>query len=138
VLLTILSLSLQVNAAVSGYRGVDGDTITAPLSVLPKTMPLKVRVLGIDTPEKNYLAKCELEKELGLAATELTMGLVEEAESIQLKNIKWDKYGGRIDADVYIDGVSLAETLVEAGLARPYTGQGEKPDWCDQSLLRTK
>lgn len=44
-------------------------------------------------------------------------------------NVKWDKYGGRILAEVHVDGRSLADMLIERGLARPYHG-GKRDGWC--------
>jgi len=52
----------------------DGDTvvISAPFLPAPLKPELAVRVFGVDTPEKNHLAKCESERQRGLAATDFT------------------------------------------------------------------
>jgi len=44
--------------------------------------------------------------------------------------LKWDKYGGRVLGDVYLDHQSLAQSLISAGLARPYKGEA-KSSWCE-------
>jgi endonuclease YncB( thermonuclease family) len=111
---------------------VDGDTIATDLSRLP--IPLnrvKIRVGGIDTPEKNYLAKCEKERELGLEAKAFVEKLVEGHSKMKVENYSYDKYGGRIVADVKIGGKSVAAELINAGLAMPYDGKGPRPDWCN-------
>jgi endonuclease YncB( thermonuclease family) len=41
----------------------------------------------------------------------------------------WDKYGGRFDAVVYLDGTSLGQMLLDAKLAVPYDG-GRRRNWC--------
>lgn len=115
-------------------RVVDGDTLEVHIPSFPDELtPLKIRVIGIDTPEKG-LAKCKKEKELGYAATKYTADIIEHAntndKSIKFGNIKWDKYGGRIDADVFIGGKPLSEMLIKSGYARPYDAR-KKSDWCN-------
>lgn len=50
--------------------------------------------------------------------------------TIELRNIQRSKYF-RILADVYIDGVSLADNLIQSGHARPYDG-GKRLGWRDK------
>ena len=110
--------------------GIDGDTIR---TYLPLPCPLcraSVRIIGIDTPEKGYRAKCEKEHQLALEATEFTAKLVGRASHMKVSRFKWDKYGGRIDAQVEINGVDLGTELILGGFAVPYTGEGPKKDWC--------
>ncbi|WP_374381018.1 thermonuclease family protein [Dongia sp.] len=111
---------------------VDGDTLKVHLPGLPMELqPLKVRVRGVDTPERK--GKCAAEKAAAEKAGTFTRQLVEKAQAKQrpiiFSKIDWDKYGGRIDADVAIDGRSLADMLVGAGLARRYDG-GKRKGWC--------
>lgn len=111
---------------------VDGDTLKVHLPGLPMELqPLKVRVRGIDTPELK--GKCAAEKAAAGKASAFTKRLVDAANSRQrpilFSQIDWDKYGGRIDADIAIDGRSLADMLVGAGLARRYDG-GKRGGWC--------
>lgn len=122
-----------------GYRwivlgAVDGDTLNVELPGLPPELqPVKIRVLGIDTPESGGRAKCKSERDLGAKATALTRFLINDAQRrqrpIAFHQIGWDKYGGRIDAKVTIDGRSLGDTLIGAGLARAYDG-GKRAGWC--------
>lgn len=111
---------------------IDGDTLKVHLPGLPMELqPVKVRVRGIDTPELK--GKCASEKAAAKKAGAFTRSLIEMANTnsrpIQFSKIEWDKYGGRIDADVAIDGRSLADMLVSAGMARRYDG-GKRGGWC--------
>ena len=110
---------------------VDGDTITTDIGRLP--IPLnrvKIRIKGMDTPEKNHLAKCPEEKELGLKAKAFLEEMAKGHTRMKVENYEWDKWGGRIAADVKIGGKSVKDALLEAGLAKPYDG-GTKPNWCE-------
>ena len=117
-------------------RVVDGDTLEIDVSSmkLPPELGLKVRVLGVDTPEKGGRAKCPSEAALAIKATEHTKKLVETAKAnnttITFTKVKWDKFGGRINADVVVGDVNLAKSLIAAGLAREYYGE-EKKSWCE-------
>lgn len=112
---------------------IDGDTLKVHLPGLPMELqPVKVRVRGIDTPE--IRGKCDREKQAASKATALTRFLINQAKArkkpIVFSEIGWDKYGGRLDAIVTIDGQSLGTTLISAGLARAYDG-GKRLGWCD-------
>lgn len=110
-------------------RVVDGDTIEVVSTMLPTELKLFVRVNGVDTPEKGSRAKCPEERALSEKATNYTKKVIKTARSITFSKIKWDKYGGRVLADVSIDGNSLSDSLVKQGLARVYHGE-KKQGWC--------
>ena len=110
----------------------DGDTIKLDVSKespMIKKLGLSVRIKGIDTPEKGSKAKCDKENALGQQATKFTTNLVGNKELL-LSDVKWDKYGGRIVANVKVGGIDIAEELVKKGLARVYNGE-KKKSWCD-------
>ena len=110
----------------------DGDTIKLDVSKespLVKKLGLSVRIKGIDTPEKGSKAKCDKENVLGQQATKFTNDLVGNKELL-LSEVKNDKYGGRIVANVKVGGVDIAQELLKKGLARVYNGE-EKKSWCD-------
>jgi len=112
-------------------RGVaDGDTIKTTLNLPCPLCYVSIRILGIDTPESTYLAKCPAELAKGLEAKLFLTNLVKGHGTMTVRDVKWDKYGGRIDAIVEIDNKNVADLLLAAGLAKPYTGQGPKPNWC--------
>lgn len=108
----------------------DGDTLTVVLPGLPSPLnPVAVRVRSIDTPERGGRARCASERALAERATHFTRAAVARGNRIEFDRPTWDKYGGRIDADVWIDGRLLSERLIAAGLARRYDG-GKRAGWC--------
>jgi len=110
----------------------DGDTvvIAAPFLPAPLKPELAVRVYGVDTPEKNHLAKCESEKQRGLAATEFTKKVVGQSQQRQVVLYGWDKFGGRVLGDILLNGQSLRALLIQNGFAREYYGDA-KTSWCN-------
>lgn len=113
-------------------RGVaDGDTIRTSLKLPCPLCAASVRIRDIDTPESNHLAKCPAEKAKGLEAKAFLINLITGQETMMARNVKWDKYGGRIDAIVEINGVNVGNLMISKGFAKPYTGAGPKPNWCN-------
>ena len=107
----------------------DGDTCYVIAPTLPEPLQkMSVRILGIDTPEMR--AECAEEKKLALKGREFANRMFRAAEKIEFANLKWDKYGGRILADVYLDGKLYKDEIINAGLAKPYDG-GTKESWCE-------
>jgi len=130
-----LAAFLLVAAPAHAYeitRVIDGDTVEIMVNFLPEPLPpkLSVRVIGIDTPEKAPRAQCDAEADLAKKASAFTKKAVAEATEIEVDILKWDKYGGRVLGDIYIDHQSLAEMLIAAKLARPYKGDA-KQSWCE-------
>lgn len=112
-------------------RVIDGDTIEIAGDNLPGGLRnLRLRVLGVDTPEKGALAKCEKERQLATAAKDFTNKTVTKGKTVRVTLDRWDKYGGRVLGDLIIDGQSLSHLLVAQGYAVPYFGRGPKKDWC--------
>lgn len=113
-------------------RIIDGDTVEIEAPYLPKPLKpvLSIRVYGVDTPEKGWRGKCDAEKELGAAATKFTTNLIDEAKTIQVELMQWDKFGGRVLGDIIIDGASLTALLIANGYAREYHGEAKK-SWCE-------
>ena len=111
---------------------LDGDTIKFMVEFLPAPLEpfLSVRVLGVDTPEKKPRNKCEKEDTLAQKASEYTKERVAHAHKISVNLKSWDKYGGRVLGDIFIDDANLAHELLENGLAREYHGE-TKSDWCN-------
>jgi len=107
----------------------DGDTCYVVAKTLPDNLKnMSIRILGIDTPE--IRGKCLEEKSLALQGRAFANDMFKNADNIEFRNLKWDKYGGRILADVYIDGISYKDKIIEAGLAREYYGD-KKIGWCN-------
>lgn len=140
-LVAALLLAIPLAAQAAGGRGAeryswpvvgvkDGDTIAVEIPGLPATLnPVAVRLRGVDTPESGGRAKCAAERNLARRATGFTRRVIAQGRRIEFAALDWDKYGGRIDAEVWVDGVSLADQLIAAGLARAYDG-GKRGSWC--------
>ena len=128
----LLSTAPAVATPYEITRVIDGDTVEIAVDFLPSPLPpkLSIRVMGIDTPEKAPRAQCDAEAALARKASAFTKDAVANALEIDIKILKWDKYGGRVLGEVYLDHQSLAESLVSAGLARHYKGDA-KQSWCE-------
>jgi micrococcal nuclease len=113
-------------------RNYDGDTITFNLPGLHPIIgeKISIRVNGIDTPEMR--GKCKKETYDAKQAQQMVADILKDAEQIVLKNMERGKYF-RIAADVIVDGESLGDTLVEAGMAVKYDGTNKIHKWCEET-----
>jgi micrococcal nuclease len=132
-MLYFLSLSFLLNPSYStaksfgDYEGAvyvrnyDGDTITFNLPGLHPIIGKKIniRVNGIDTPV--IKSKCEKETYNAHKAQQIVADILKDVEQITLKNMERGKYF-RIAADVIVDGESLRDMLIEAGMVVRYGG----------------
>ena len=106
----------------------DGDTLYITMPGLPPELSeMLVRVAGVDTPE--IRGKCISERVSAIRARDFVIRSLTEARSVSFCNPKWGKYGKRVIAEVVLDSKSLAATLIERGLGRPYHG-GRREGWC--------
>ena len=112
-------------------RVVDGDTVKvdAGADLPPELASLSVRLRGVDTPEKGRLAKCDAERRAAAAATAFAEAAIGRARVIVVRDPAWGKWGGRVIADLVLDGASLSAALLEAGHGRAYRG-GKRRSWC--------
>ena len=108
---------------------VDGDTIAVRATIwLGQAVETHVRLSGIDAPELR--AHCAEEKAKAEAARELSRRLLADGRA-RLLEVQADKYGGRVRARVLTStGADLSQSLLDAGLARPYRGEKRQP-WCE-------
>ena len=113
-------------------RVVDGDTVEFQATFLPAPLKpvLSIRVYGVDTPEKGFRAQCPSEAARGAAASEFTKKVIANSKEKYVTLMSWDKYGGRVLGDVYLDGQSLRALLIQNGYAREYYGEA-KQSWCN-------
>ena len=113
-------------------RVVDGDTVAVDASAdfPPELSDLKIRLRGVDTPEKGGRAKCASERAAGQAATAFTRAQLVGASEVLVRDPAWGKWAGRVIADLIIDGRSLATALVATGHGRAYDG-GRRGSWCE-------
>ncbi len=132
VILSIFTIEAMARDEISGpvsaeiLRVVDGDTLLVEAQPWPQQkMEVYVRIRGIDAPELK--SKCESIRAAGLDARDALETMAAQSSRIQLMRISGDKYFGRIVADVILlDGHSVADGLLLAGLVRTYDG-GRKP-----------
>ena len=134
-LIPLLLFAGSVNAELYNWkvsRVIDGDTIEFVVDFLPSPLPqhISVRVAGIDTPEKSPRSKCEMENDIAQQATEYTKERIAKAQFVQVNLRGWDKYGGRVLGDVFIDDANLAHELLDHDFAREYHGE-TKSNWCE-------
>jgi micrococcal nuclease len=115
-----------VSKVISVY---DGDTFRVNIDSLPpivgKNIP--IRLNGVDTPE--IQGKCQYEKDLALKARDFVRNKLVNAKEIKLSKLQRGKYF-RVVADVYVDGISLEQELLDNELAYKYSG-GKKSSWCN-------
>jgi endonuclease YncB( thermonuclease family) len=118
--------SLKVKEVTSIY---DGDTFRANIEGVHPLMGKRIgiRVSNVDTPE--IRGKCPKEKVLAKKAKQITVAVLREAKTIELRNVTRGKYF-RIVADVYADGQNLTKILINSGYAVPYDGGKKSKDWC--------
>lgn len=110
---------------------IDGDTVFVPSQVIaPRLTSLEwhIRLKGVDTPELN--GKCDKEKLLAREAKAYLDARLKNAYEITISRlVSHDKWGGRIVANLYVDGKDLSQELIDKGYAVPYNG-GTKQSWC--------
>lgn len=112
---------------VSNY---DGDTIRFNIHDVHPLIGnnISVRVLGVDTPEKNGKLPCESER--GRIVQQFVERIMKSAKNIELRDVGKDKYF-RILAQVNVDGKDLADMLIKNRMAYPYSGGTKmRTNWC--------
>lgn len=117
-----------VRAAV--VRVIDGDTFEAAAQIwLGEAVDIHVRIEGIDAPELH--ARCEAEYRRARAARAYLRRRIGGGE-VQLSDVRYDKYGGRVRAVVRDAAGNVGEAMIAQGYARPYHG-GRRGSWCGES-----
>ena len=114
----LLGVGCATSARAEEFQGkvvgvADGDTIT----VLRDQRPVKIRFEAVDAPEKD--------QPFGTQAKLFTSGLV-FAKSVTVRVATTDKYG-RTVGWVFVEGKSVNEALLRAGLAWHYTHYNKSP-----------
>lgn len=108
---------------------IDGDTFAARVMLADDTkITVRVRLINVDTPEIH--GECESEIRAAFAAKARLSELLPVGSVAELRDIKDDKYLGRIDARVLTaDGRDVGNVLIHEKLGRPYSG-GRRDGWC--------
>jgi len=99
---------------------IDGDTFEALLHIAPGLITaVDVRVAF---PDKSYVDTPEMSgdcKDKGKEAQEAVLRLLASAHTIRVMFLSWDKYGGRWDCSVTIDGkIDLATWITDNELTK--------------------
>jgi len=140
-LLLLLPLSSLGATELLVTRVIDGDTVEVAL-FLPEPLNVAfVRIRGIDAPEKpadSYYstgklgrAECDQEAILSNIVTSYLTRLIENnGNKIEVDNMSWGSFGGRIIADAYVSGESITTMLLDRRYAIPYE-QRDGHSWCE-------
>jgi len=113
-------------------RVVDADTVRVRFPDYCPGMPaimqeISVRFYGCDAPEKRS-PNPEL-RALQREGMDLMKSLLRPGQRVQLQVRKWDKFGGRVDGVILVDGLDPCELLIGRGLAKPYHGESKSGLW---------
>ena len=109
---------------------VDGDTFIGDV-LLDKGVEVEsvsIRLRNVDTPEIH--GGCDEEIKRAEYAKQRLEELIPVGSTVEISNIKDDKYPGRIDANVY-DAANrdIGWVLVREKVGREYHG-GKRQSWC--------
>ena len=110
---------------------IDGDTFVGDVILPDKTevKSVKIRLRNVDTPELH--GKCESEIKRAKYAKQRLSELIPVNSIVEIKNVKNDKYAGRIDANVYDNANrDIGSVLIKENVGRRYSGEKRK-SWCD-------
>ena len=125
----VLLGAIPANSALKTREGcwvtsvVDGDTVRM---FCPDLGYVRGRVLGYDTPEVD--GRCGWERWMAFRASLALRWQLLTAAELQALPQGTDRYG-RTLVSLRADGRSVAEAMVNAGLARRYNG-GRRDTWC--------
>ena len=103
----------------------DGDTFTL---LTPEKKQIKIRLHGIDCPEKN--------QDFGTVAKEYLSDLIFE-KTVKVQKVRIDRYRRTIGI-VTIDGEVANEKLLQQGLAWHYKKYDQNPKWAALELEARK
>lgn len=124
----------------------DGDTVTF-IFLHGGQFPLKfrMRIVNIDAPEIKGAGVSPLHSESGKAVRDVVEKLSNN-KIVWARIDKWDKYGGRVDGDIFINpnndpglllehtteyGIPLSDWLLQKELVHPYSGKQARDEWND-------
>lgn len=109
---------------------VDGDTFIADVLLADgiEVLSVSVRLINVDTPEIH--GDCDYEIKSAEYAKQRLGELIPVNSKVEIKNVKNDKYAGRIDANVFDSaGRDVGIVLINEKIGRPYSG-GKRQPWC--------
>ena len=122
---------------------VDGDTVYGYIDTSDPMIAVraKLRILGIDAPERKGRAKCVAEAQKGEAARNYLSSILDNAISKRSRmlarvcQLKRGKYAsrrlGRLEVHLRNGWVDMGELLLSKGHAIPYQGGRRGRTWCN-------
>ena len=126
--LTIFSAPVERGPiTVTVERVHDGDTVVVTIPGWPPVCGEEVglRIAGIACPELND--PNPKDQELAFEARDYVLKRISESKKVQAADVRRDKYGGRYNCRVLLDGEDLGPELIRNGYAKPWNGQGLQP-----------
>jgi endonuclease YncB( thermonuclease family) len=129
-ILLLLPITSQAEEKIKILRVIDADTVlvSAPFMPPPLKQQMPMRLSNVDTPNVKRWANCGREAALGEEAKKYVESLIKNSKTQQVKIVGYDKYG-RWLGQIYLDGKSISDLLIEKNFARNYYG-GKKQSWC--------
>ena len=122
---------------------VDGDTVFGYIHTSDPLVAIraKLRLTGIDTPERGYRAHCAAEKAHAEEAHAYLKDLLEPAlgkptsQMVRACAVTRDKYAmrrlGRLEVRLRNGWLDTGEQMLRKGYAFPYKGGARGSRWCD-------
>jgi len=111
-------------------RVVDGDTVELAIHVWPGLVQtIKLRLDGVNTPEKRGKNVSQCEKEAGNKATAFTEYWLSDVETVTVDKVFLGKFAGRAIGQILKGDESLSDALISAGHGKHYSG-GKRQPWC--------
>jgi endonuclease YncB( thermonuclease family) len=122
----------------------DGDTCTILYEYENIFLKTKIRINGVDTPEKRIKGPLKntdignLQKKAAIHVKNDVVNLLEN-KIVKVVMNKFDKYGGRVNGDIYLpeecnSNKTLADYLISKKYAKKYSGK-KKELWTEKELL---
>lgn len=110
---------------------IDGDTFLVTFILNGSPFSIKIRLMGVDTPELS--SKNMLEKKSSLLIREYLKQKIEGKYGVTILK-KWDKYGGRIVGSIMVDNIDISMLLLSNKLGKSYEGC-KKEEWTEEELV---
>lgn len=107
-------------------RVFDGDTFQARVRLGSEVVTTKVRLRGIDTPERD--ARCSEEAVKAEAARRALAALLAQGH-VRISHVDRDKYGRMLAVVSTGATPDVSVALLRQGVGRPYEG-GHRAGWC--------
>ena len=123
--------SFDLSGPVTVTQVVDGDSLRAG--------PLKIRVHGIDAPERKQRCKTAAGRDwdCGVEATKAMQDIIQGAPELRCSLVDVDRYG-RLIMHCLAGDTDIGEALVEQGLAMAYRRYSQDYVTAEQDAERAK